>query len=102
MLEVLTTVAKKADASKIANALVKEKLAVCVSFWKIDSVYRWNGKICRKNEWHLVLKTQDSFKKPVEIRLRELHPYELPVIVACSVKVDEKVEQWVKQSVRKG
>ena len=102
MLEVSTTVAKKGEAERIANVLLREKLAACVNYWKVSSVYRWNGKVWRKQEWILVVKTQDNSKKWVERRLRELHPYELPVIVACPVKVDKKVEKWLKQSVRKG
>ncbi|MFH1247094.1 MAG: divalent-cation tolerance protein CutA [Candidatus Micrarchaeota archaeon] len=98
MLEIFTTVANQKQCKQIANALVKEKLTACVSFWKISSVYKWKGKVHAANEWMLLVKTSEKLGKKAEAKLREMHSYEMPVVVVSRVKTDKKVEKWLKQS----
>lgn len=95
MLEICTTVSSKAEAQRTANALVKQKLGACVSFWPVFSVYRWKGKVHKAGEWVLCAKTSEKLGKKCEKKLRELHPYEMPVISVQRVKVDQNVEKWV-------
>lgn len=97
MLELSTTVSSKKQCQYIANIFVKQKLAVCVSFWPISSVYRWKGKVCEECEWMLVFKGREKSGKKLEKKLRELHPYELPVIAVQKLKVDKNFEKWMKQ-----
>ncbi|MDP3742269.1 MAG: divalent-cation tolerance protein CutA [Candidatus Micrarchaeota archaeon] len=102
MLELFTTVATKKQAQKIAAVFVTQKLAACVSYWQISSVYRWKGKICNTGEWTLCIKTSEKAGKKVEKKLRELHPYEMPVITMQKINVDKKVKKWVSDSTAKG
>ncbi len=96
MFELITTVGKKRDAEKIASELVKNKLAACVSFLPVVSVYNWKGKIRSEKEWRVEVKTSKSCVKKAEKLIRELHSYELPVIVIFDVKMNKQVERWVK------
>lgn len=71
------------SASRIAEALVDERLAACVNILPaIDSVYRWRGAIERTSEVQLIIKTVEARIDVLTTRIRALHPYELPEVVA--------------------
>lgn len=79
----LTTVGDEATAERIAQALVNERLAACVNLLAAcRSVYRWRGTIERATEVPLLIKTRASMLPAMAQRLRELHPYDVPEIVA--------------------
>jgi periplasmic divalent cation tolerance protein len=71
------------SAQRIARALVEERLAACVSLVPlVRSIYRWEGRIEDQEEVLLVAKTRAECVARLGERLRELHPYELPELVA--------------------
>lgn len=80
---VLTTVPDAATAERIADALVGERLAACVTMLPpVRSTYRWQGKVERGEEIQLLIKTRADRYRVVEQRIVALHPYELPEILA--------------------
>jgi periplasmic divalent cation tolerance protein len=86
-LVVSTTVEQLADAETIAQALVRERLAACVQQQgEVTSTYYYDGKMENSSEYLLIIKTTASRYKALEKRLVELHPYELPEIIAVSVR----------------
>jgi periplasmic divalent cation tolerance protein len=101
-IQVFTAVAKRADADRIASVLVKEKLAACVQvLGPVRSTCRWKGKIVRSTEWLCIIKTEKQRYGKVEMRLKAIHPYELPEIVAapCSAGSQEYLK-WVSEQMR--
>lgn len=73
-------------ASRIARKLVEERLAACVNILPaVSSVYRWQGKIEEATEVPLLAKTTQQVYPRLERRLKELHPYEVPEIVAWDI-----------------
>ena len=86
-LLVFSTFADIATARNAACKLVEEQLAACVNIVpQIESVYRWQGKIESGNEVFAILKTTHGRYQQLEQRLRELHPYEVPEIVAIQIR----------------
>jgi len=81
---VLSTV-PESDSACIAEALVSERLVACVNTTPVRSCYRWKGEICREREELLVMKTRESLFARIMDRIRELHPYEVPEILALPV-----------------
>lgn len=82
---VLATAASELEAEQLAEALIGAGLAACVSIFPIRSIYRWQGEVCREAEWQLVIKTQlDQFAE-LEAKIRELHGYETPEIIALPI-----------------
>ena len=76
---VLTTVAAAFDAAQLARTLVDEQLAACVNVLPaMQSVYQWQGLVHVDDERQLVIKTSASRIEALELRVRALHPYELP------------------------
>jgi len=86
VLIVITTLPDRASGERIAEALVTERVAACVNILaECTSLYTWQGKIERSSEVPLLIKTTRSAYPQLEQRLRELHPYELPEIIALPV-----------------
>ncbi len=85
-IQVMTTTASEDDARKIAGALVEERLAACVQVvGPIASTYRWRGAVERAQEYLCLVKTRAEAYGRVEERIRQLHPYEVPEIVALPI-----------------
>jgi periplasmic divalent cation tolerance protein len=85
-IQVSTTTATKADAEKIASALVARQLAACVQVGgPITSRYRWQGQVESAEEWLCTIKTTAQAYQRVEQAIRELHPYQEPEIIAVPI-----------------
>jgi len=83
---VLTACPDKACAERIARALVEEGLAACVNILPpMRSIYRWKGKVGDATEQLLVIKSTVARFPAIRDRLRTLHPYELPEIIAVPI-----------------
>jgi len=91
-------------AARIADALVDERLAACVSIVPgLQSVYRWQGAIERSDETLLLAKTTQDRIAALSARLSELHPYELPEVVAVEVAGGLSAYlDWVAEQVADG
>ncbi|MCD9030446.1 divalent-cation tolerance protein CutA [Luteimonas sp. Y-2-2-4F] len=82
----LSTCPDAATAGRLADRLVAERLAACVSLLPgIASVYRWEGRVTRAEEVQLLIKTTRARLPALRDRLAELHPYEVPELIACEV-----------------
>lgn len=82
---VLCTVPDDTVAKQIAATLVDERLAACVNIVPgITSVYRWQGAVETAPELLLIIKTGAAVYQRLQDRIRALHPYELPEIIAVS------------------
>ena len=83
---VLTNLPDREAARKLAHELVARRLAACVNVLaECTSVYRWKGKIENASEVPVLIKTRADRYGEVEAAIRELHPYELPEVVAVPV-----------------
>ncbi len=98
---VLTTVAKPTQARKLAKALVEERLCACVSIVpSVQSLYRWNGRIESSGELLLLLKTTRRLLTRLERRLAELHPYEVPELLALEpAAIGRAYARWLAANV---
>ena len=85
-VQVVTAVASKPDAERIAHALVERRLAACVQIvGPIQSVYRWQGAIETAEEWQCWIKSRRELCGEIQRAIRELHSYEVPEILVLSV-----------------
>lgn len=89
-------------ARSISEALVEERLAACTNtFGSIDSAYHWKGKVEHETEVPLLIKTRDDLFDAVSRRVRALHPYETPGIMAVEVvRVNPDYASWVAEETR--
>ncbi|HSU90961.1 MAG TPA: divalent-cation tolerance protein CutA [Sporolactobacillaceae bacterium] len=83
---IITTTGTEEQALSIARALVSERLAACVNIiGPIRSVYRWHEAIEDDREYLLLIKTRATLYVKVELRVRELHSYEVPEVLSMSL-----------------
>lgn len=79
---ITSTFANRPDARRVAEALLAEKLAACVQLTDIESHYAWKGEIKHEPEVMLLAKTRADLFAAAIARIKALHPYETPEIVA--------------------
>ena len=95
-LLVYMTAASADEAERIAGDLVENRLAACVN---IRSVYSWKGELCRSEEIPFIAKTDDDRFEALAARVRALHSYETPCIVALPVaRGDADFLAWITES----
>ena len=89
-------------AARIADALVDERLAACASALPgMRSTYRWQGEVERADEVLLLLKTTAGRYPALQARLVQLHPYELPELLAVEAGAGlPDYLRWVADSTR--
>lgn len=86
ILLVISNFPNRASATTAAEALITRQLAACVNVLaECTSIYRWEGKIEHATEVPLLIKTTQAAYPQVETVLKELHPYELPEIIAVPI-----------------
>lgn len=98
---VLVTAPDAEVAARLARTLVEEKLAACGNVVPgLRSLYRWKGAIEDASEVLLVLKTARDRLRDLSDRVRALHPYEVPEVVALPiVGGNEEYLDWIIQSL---
>jgi periplasmic divalent cation tolerance protein len=98
---VLVTAPEGAPAETLARSLVAEGLAACVNRVPgIRSTYRWEGRVHDDAETLLVIKTTAAAYPALERRIRELHPYEVPEVIAVPiVRGSAAYLSWLDASV---
>lgn len=98
---VVLCTASVTESEGIARLLVEEKLAACVNVAKVDSYYRWKGEFCKDREALLIIKTEgkSNVDRIIE-RIKEIHSYELPEIVAVPIVAGyDKYLAWIEESI---
>lgn len=100
-IAVFMTAANTEEAERLAEMLVGERLAACVQILPaVESVYRWQGKIERQREVLLIAKTVSSKFAALETKVRALHSYETPEIVALPlIAGSSSYLAWLSASV---
>lgn len=99
LLIVLTNLPDRTTAERVAHALIASRAAACVNILaECSSIYRWQGTVEQANETPLLIKTTCAAYPRLEQTIRELHPYELPEIVAVPVSASLPAYlTWVAQ-----
>ena len=85
-IQLFTTTEKKEDARKIAREVVRRRLAACVQIiGPVSSTYWWKEGIEEAEEWLCVVKSREELYEELEKAIRDVHPYEVPEILAMPV-----------------
>jgi len=97
-----STAGSPEEGRRIANALIAEQLAACVNIVdNICSIYRWQGGIQSSPESLLTIKTRANLIPTIESRLRELHSYDVPELVAIPIVHGARPYlEWLLSSTR--
>ncbi len=83
---VFMTVPDKKEATKIAHSLLKERLIACANIvGPVSSLFWWKGKIDKASEFLVIMKSKKNLFKKLSERVKELHSYEVPEVIALPV-----------------
>ena len=100
-ISVYITCGNKEEAGKIAEILVTEKLVACVNYFPVNSVYVWEGKLEKSYEYVLLCKTRKENFGKIKTRVKEMHSYEVPAILAFEIfDGNKEYLDWVDGSVK--
>jgi periplasmic divalent cation tolerance protein len=99
---IFITCPKKQEAIKIAQALLKARLAACVNITgKVDSFFRWEGDIDRAGEHLLIAKSTRAKLAKIVSLVKSLHSYKVPEIIGLPVLGGNKnYLDWIDDSIR--
>ncbi|XP_010272941.1 PREDICTED: protein CutA 1, chloroplastic-like isoform X2 [Nelumbo nucifera] len=99
---VYVTVPNREAGRKLAESIIKEKLAACVNIVPgIESLYRWQGEIHQDSEELLIIKTREPLLEALTEHVRANHEYEVPEVIALPIKGGSlKYLEWLKNSTR--
>ena len=102
LLVVITSLPSLEQAQTIARQLVENRLAACVQIQQgVNSIYRWDGKICEENEVLLSAKTSRVLWEEIRGFIQNNHPYDLPEIIAFTpADYEQQYGQWVEAEIK--
>ncbi|MFZ0843262.1 MAG: divalent-cation tolerance protein CutA [Nitrosotalea sp.] len=96
---IVSTYPDKKSISRIAHIVVEKKLAACVNYTKINSVYTWKNKIQDTTEFLALFKTTSDSKQKLKDIIAKTHPYEVPEIVELKMdNVNLPYMKWLEES----
>jgi periplasmic divalent cation tolerance protein len=97
---VLVTTGSEIEAVSIARSLVEERLAACVNIiGPMRSIYRWRDGVSDDPEYLLVIKSRATMYMKIETRVRELHSYDVPEVIALTIdRGSPPYIQWLLDS----
>jgi periplasmic divalent cation tolerance protein len=100
-IQITTTTGTRQDAEQIAAELVSRRLAGCAQVsGPIASTFHWQGKTETLEEWVCTIKTLSSRFAEVQKAVEQIHPYEVPEIIATAiVEGNEKYVTWLRGEV---
>ncbi|MDD4870563.1 MAG: divalent-cation tolerance protein CutA [Kiritimatiellae bacterium] len=98
-----TTIDNAANAGRLAEKIVQSRLAACVQYMPIQSIYRWKGNVEKAKEYLLLSKTKASVSDKLTAFIRKNHSYELPEIIISPVTGGlEKYLSWIATETKSG
>lgn len=92
------------EARSIAGALLVHRLIACANILpKMESVYRWEGKVMQDAEVVILMKSMRSKVPDIDAKVGEMHSYDLPCVVAMPLVEGSKAFlDWVEAEVQPG
>jgi len=100
---IVSTYPDKKSISRVAHIVVEKKLAACVNYTEINSVYTWKNKIQDTKEFLALFKTTSDSKQKLKETIARSHPYKVPEIVELKMdNVSLPYMKWLEESTLPG
>ncbi|RZN35657.1 MAG: divalent-cation tolerance protein CutA [Methanophagales archaeon ANME-1-THS] len=97
---VLFCTTRMEESEKIARILVEERLAACVNVADVHSYFRWRDEFCTDREALLIIKTEKGKIPRIIERIKAVHSYELPEIIALPIVAGyEQYLAWLEAAL---
>ncbi len=99
LMLVLVTFPDDLTAKKMADEVLKNKLAGCILRSKVNSIYQWDGEKHDDEEVVLLLKTTEENVDALERFILSNHPYETPAIISLNARANDSYQQWLTSTM---
>ena len=99
MIMFYVTFPDRESAAKLSKVLVQERLVACSNIHPIESTYHWQGSYTEDDEYVAMYKTSHGNTTKTEIRITELHPYEVPCILYWEFSCNLAYEKWLRHNI---
>ena len=99
ILVLIATESNKETAVCIAKLLIRKKLAACISFKEIQSLYSWQGKLEYSNEIEIIIKSKPNKLNPLLESLKKELSYEIPQLIYKVFESEENYYKWITKSI---
>ncbi len=100
-IQIATTIDSKKNAEILAEKLLEQRLVACVQIVGCHSMYHWQGKINDSHEYLCLMKTRADLFEALEQVITDLHPYEVPEILATPVMAgNTSYLNWMNQELQ--
>lgn len=102
IIVIFVTASSLDEAKKIGQTLVEEGLVACCNIVQmVESIFKWQGKLNIEHEVLMIFKTREEKFDTVEKRIKQLHSYEVPEIIAIPITHGSKnYMDWVKKETQ--
>lgn len=98
---VFCTVKGKEETEKIGTGIVKNKLGACVNYFKVNSIFEWENKIEKEEEYLLIIKTKKEKFDTLREFIKKNHSYTVPEIISFEVfKGNKEYLNWINEVVK--
>ncbi len=94
------THANMAEAKKVGEALLRDRLIACVNYFSIENSYWWKGEIEHGEEIVSLVKTRSDNWERVREAVEAMHPYETPCIMRFDVSANAAYAQWIHDETK--
>lgn len=102
-LVVLVTAKDRAEARRIAARLFQKKLAACINFVPVESMFVWEGEVQEEDEVLMIIKTRTEAFDELQTTVRIAHSYDTPEIIGVPVILGSREYlKWIDDEVRSG
>jgi periplasmic divalent cation tolerance protein len=102
MLLCEVTCKDESEAIKIANAVVRERLAACANVIPlVTSFFYWENAFRGDKEAIIFMKTSEAKRKKLEKRVKQLHSYKCPAIIFWKAQAVKEYERWLKKELKR-
>ena len=99
VLVMITTETSRANAMRMAQLLIKNKLAACVSIKQIFWIYEWDDEIEETKEFEITIKSKPEFKDSLIDFLNKISTYDVPQIIYKKYYSEMKYFDWFNETI---
>lgn len=98
---VYVTAPSQEQAQAIAQTLIADKLAACVTVFPVHSTYSWQGEVQSDAEWQLIIKSDLAKFEMLSAKIQAIHPYEVPEIIGLPIIAGSAAYlTWIAETMR--
>ena len=100
LILIYITAPTKSEAKRLLKMLIEKRIVACGNISKIESIYRWKGKITEAGEWTVIAKTLEANFEKAKREIEKVHPYEIPCIIKIPSTSNEKFFSWLRGELK--